>query len=74
MTINWTKSWRNLGIYRYYDDDLEILLDKTDSNEWNLTIYDLNQDTTLLSATWEKKKYAINALIEFIQKNYAVNF
>ena len=74
MTINWTKSWRNLGIYRYYDNDIEILLDKTDSNEWHLTLIDVKQDRTLLSDTWEKKKYAIKALIEFIQKNYAVNF
>ena len=70
MTINWTKSWRNLGIYRYNDNDIEVALDKTDSNEWNLTLIDVKQDKVLISDTWEKKKYAISALIRFIQSNY----
>lgn len=70
MAINWTKSWRNLGIYRYYDNNVEVALDRTDSNEWNLTLTDVKQDKVLISDTWEKKRCAIKALIDFIQKNY----
>jgi len=70
MNINWTKSWRNLGVYRYNDDELEICLDKTDSNEWHLTLYDMSQDQVRMNAIWPKKKEAVNALVKFIQENY----